>query len=121
MGVDQSAKALLSGFRRVYKSGAHYPILETAPNGRLEGLVVTSLRARDVVRLDAFEGANYNRGILQVVLCSNQEEKPAWVYLPKPNVRGTGKEWNLREWTRQHKRKYVNYISRVGTYPKSFS
>lgn len=116
-----SKRAVLSGYRRVYKSGATYPILITAPKQAIEGVLVSALGARDVARLDAFEGLNYRRKMLQVVLCSSQDERPAWVYLPKANVRGNNKEWHLHEWTRQHKRKYVNHINRVGSYPKFVS
>lgn len=116
-----TARAVLSGYRRVYKSGANYPILEPAPEQRIEGVVVSALKASDVARLDAFEGLNYRRAIRPVIVSSSQERRDAWVYLSNPNVRGTNREWNLRKWTRQYKRTYINHINRVGSYPKSLS
>src|SRR5512144_927428 len=52
-------KAVLHGYRRVYRRGASYPVIVADAASEVEGIVVSGLTTRDVALLRAYEGPEY--------------------------------------------------------------
>lgn len=67
-GCYQSRPARLHDFARFLVHGASYPGITAQAGARLDGLVYLDLAADDVARLDAFEGGEYARAQVSVLL-----------------------------------------------------
>lgn len=98
--------ATIAGYRRVYRAGAWYPILQPAPESRVDGVVVSGLGAADASRLAAFEGEEYELAEVPVALIGGGTT-PAKVFLPAPGVPGSSHEWTFEDWRRKHRREYL--------------
>lgn len=81
--------------------GRIYPALVRAPGGAAEGLVLLGLSRFERQVLDYFEGAEYARGIVPVVV--DMEVHEADAYLPSMPVAADSEVWSLALWRRDHK------------------
>ena len=72
--------AVASGFRAVHYPGRIYPALVRAPGGSAPGLLLTGLTPFERDLLDAFEGEEYLRGTVPVMVGEELHEADA--YLP---------------------------------------
>ena len=72
--------AAAPGFVAVHYPGRIYPALVRRPGGAAAGLVLTDLSAFEVDLLDAFEGTEYRRAIIPVMI--DEELHEAFAYLP---------------------------------------
>src|SRR5512147_2158995 len=52
-------RALLKGYRRVYRRGASYPLLVADTTAQVEGTLVSALLNRDIMLLRMYEGQEY--------------------------------------------------------------
>ncbi len=93
--------AVAPGFRAVHYPQRVYPALVRAPGGRATGLLVLNLTPFERDVLDAFEGAEYRRGIVPVIFDDELHEADA--YLPVVAVAADGPAWSLAEWQANHK------------------
>ena len=105
--------ASLADVRRVYRAGAHYPILIPAAGERVEGLLVDGLGAADGRRLDVFEGRDY---VAQTASVQPQRGGPvlAWLFMPRPHVPASALTWTPEHWRRHHRRVYFERLLRTG-------
>ncbi len=69
-GSYRSEAATLDGYRRFAVPGVTYPGIVAMPGERVEGRLYLDVSPDDMARLDAFEGAEYGRYALPVVLAS---------------------------------------------------
>lgn len=106
VSLSRRRGAVLSGYRRVYRADAWYPILLEDPDSQVEGAVVCGLTPADAARLAAFEGNEYGVVEAQVAL-KGSGTTVAKVFLPAPGVPGSSREWTFQEWRRKQRREYL--------------
>ena len=93
--------AVAPGFRTVHYPGRVYPALVRAPGGAAEGVVLADLSPFECDLLDAFEGEEYRRQLVPVMI--GEELHEAFAYLPAVTVAADAPHWTLAEWQRTHK------------------
>jgi gamma-glutamylcyclotransferase (GGCT)/AIG2-like uncharacterized protein YtfP len=96
-----TAPAAAPGFGVVHYPARIYPALVRRPGGAAAGLVLTDLTAFELDLLDAFEGEEYRRQIIPVVIDGELHE--AFAYLPVATIPADAPEWTLRGWQDEHK------------------
>lgn len=89
------------GFRAVCYPDRIYPALLRAPGGTAEGLLLLGLTPFESDLLDAFEGEEYRRAPVAVML--EEELHEAGAYLPTIAIAATAPTWTLRHWQAEHK------------------
>jgi hypothetical protein len=89
------------GFRAVHYPGRIYPALIRVPGAAAEGLLLTDLSAFERDLLDAFEGDEYRRAPIAVMVAEDLFEADA--YLPAIAIRDPGADWSLARWQAEHK------------------
>lgn len=92
--------ATAPGFAAVHYPGRIYPALVRRPGAAAPGLALSDLTRFELDLLDAFEGAEYRREIVPVMI--DEELHEAFAYLPAIVVRDQP-DWTLDAWQRQHK------------------
>lgn len=83
------------GWAAVHYPGRHYPALIRRPGAAATGLALAGLTPFELDLLDAFEGAEYRRGIVPVMI--EEELHEAFAYLPAIPVRDQP-DWTLASW-----------------------
>ena len=97
--------ATAPGFRAVHYPGRIYPALIRTPGATAEGLLLTDLTPFECDLLDAFEGDEYARALIAVILDLELHEAEA--YLPAISVAQDAAAWTLAEWQARHKPKVL--------------
>lgn len=93
-------RAVLAGYRRVYRIGATYPVLIPAHAGQVEGLLVRGLSVHDAARLAAYEGSEY--GLFKTaVRIDDGSVVSARTFLPRRTGLGSSEEWYFEDWQRR--------------------
>lgn len=92
--------ATAPGFRTVFFPSRTYPVLVRQPGGRAQGLLLTDITPFERDLLDAFEGDDYRR--MPVPVMVEEELFEAEAYLPTAPV-GEFKDWSLSRWQAEHK------------------
>jgi gamma-glutamylcyclotransferase (GGCT)/AIG2-like uncharacterized protein YtfP len=92
--------ATAPGFAAVHYPGRTYPALVRRPGAAAPGLVLTDLSAFEMDLLDAFEGTEYRRAIIPVMI--GEELHEAFTFLPAVAVTGQH-GWTLEAWQAEHK------------------
>ena len=95
------APAVAPGFRAVHYPDRSYPALVRAPGASAHGLVIVGFSAQDMAVLDAFEGEEYRRGRVPVMIDLELHEAEA--YLPTATVSPDETPWFLGDWQAKHK------------------
>ena len=104
--------ATLTGFSRRKARGVTYPVAIRDPKGRVEGAVVGGFSAREVERLQAYEGVRYHTVPLKVWV--HGRITTVSVFEPKEKAfQPVDGEWSLVEWQRRDKRRFVDRIRRA--------
>ena len=93
--------AAAPGFAAVHYPRRVYPALVRTPGAAAEGLVLTGLSPFELDLLDAFEGDEYRRAIVPVMIAEELHEATA--YLPAIPVPATALPWTLAAWQAAHK------------------
>ena len=93
--------AAAPGFRAVHYPGRIYPALVRAPGARAEGLVLTDLTPFERDLLDAYEGDEYQRTLIPVMI--GEELHETFAYLPVAAVPAEARPWTLAVWQATHK------------------
>lgn len=103
----QRRKAVLHGYRRVYRLGACYPVLVAHPTGQVDGIVVSVLTTRDVALLSAYEGPDYELRELAVRLAGG---RLVWanVFVPTSACEASSEIWKPEEWRRRFRQAFQN-------------
>jgi hypothetical protein len=89
------------GFHAVHYPQRAYPALVRVPGAAAEGLVITDLTPFERDLLDAFEGAEYLRQPIPVMIEEDLFEADA--YLPAISVPASNTAWSLIRWQTNHK------------------
>lgn len=100
LAAGEMLAAVAPGFRATHYPNRIYPALIRAPGGVAEGLVLVGLSAFEWDLLDQFEGSEYRRAIVPVMI--GEELHEAHAYLPSIPVSG-GDPWSLQRWQALHK------------------
>ncbi|WP_052153064.1 gamma-glutamylcyclotransferase family protein [Devosia sp. LC5] len=95
----QSASA--PDFKAVAYPGRVYPALVPCPGAAAPGLLIGGLDRLDLAVLDAFEGDEYRRGSIPVLL--DEQIIHAQAYLPAISIEPSAPAWSLRHWLANHK------------------
>jgi len=98
--AGEALPAVAPGYRAAHYPNRIYPALIRAPGGAAEGLVLIRLSPFELDLLDAFEGDEYCRDIVPVMI--EEELHEAHAYLPAIPVSG-GDPWMLERWQAVHK------------------
>jgi gamma-glutamylcyclotransferase (GGCT)/AIG2-like uncharacterized protein YtfP len=91
-GHYRSTPAMLRHHQRHALTGLSYPGVVAAPGEQVAGRLYLDVSADDIARLDAFEGREYRRDLLQVVLAGGALAS-AWTYIWLDPQRVSGKPW----------------------------
>lgn len=92
--------------RVVYYPGRSYPALVRGePGAMAEGLLLTGLDESDFTVLDAFEGDEYVRGPIEIIV--NGASGTADVYWAAVAIAADAAEWSLADWTARHKAAFL--------------
>jgi hypothetical protein len=78
-----------------------YPALVRAPGGRAAGLLLLGLSPFERDVLDVFEGAEYRREIVPVIV--EEELHEADAYIPVIAVAPDAPVWSLSQWQQNYK------------------
>ncbi len=97
----QLLPAVAPGFQAVNYPGRVYPALIRAPGAAAEGLLLLDLTAFERDLLDAFEGEEYRRASIPVIV--DVELHVADAYLPTVAVKPDAAQWTLDSWQAAHK------------------
>jgi hypothetical protein len=95
------APAVAPGYRISFYPARIYPALLRAPGGAAEGQLLLGLTSFDLAVLDAYEGAEYQRGIVPAIV--DEELHEADAYLPAAPVAPDAEPWSLAAWQANHK------------------
>jgi gamma-glutamylcyclotransferase (GGCT)/AIG2-like uncharacterized protein YtfP len=98
--------ATAPGFRAVHYPNRIYPALVRAPGAAAEGLVLTDLSPFETDLLDAFEGPEYHRAIVPVMI--REELHEAFAYLPAIEIPADSPGWTLSAWQIAHKSRVLS-------------
>jgi len=101
VAMDALQRATAPGHRAVSFPGRVYPALVPLAGDVAPGLIVEGLSALDLAVLDAFEGEEFRRQGLTVVL--DGRHCPAEAYIPVMSIAPTAPVWSLAHWTAMHK------------------
>jgi len=93
--------AAAPGRAAVHYPGRIYPALIQAPGAAAPGLVLADLTPFERDLLDAFEGPEYRRSLIPVMIDAELHE--AFAYLPAIAVPADAAPWSLEAWQSQHK------------------
>jgi gamma-glutamylcyclotransferase (GGCT)/AIG2-like uncharacterized protein YtfP len=94
-------RAFAPGHRVVYYPGRLYPALHRAAGARAIGKILCGLNERDLAVLDAFEGTEYRRAPVRVMLAGRTVRAEA--YLPNIPLGYGTRPWRLATWQARHK------------------
>lgn len=92
--------ARVSGWHTVYYPQRLYPALVCGTQGA-EGCLISGLAQTDFARLDAFEGNEYRRGMIEVT--SEDGTLMAQTYFPTGEIGTEAPIWSFQDWTRLHR------------------
>ncbi len=93
--------AAAPGLVALHYPGRIYPALVRRPGAAAPGLILTDLTPFERDLLDAFEGEEYRRGVIPVMI--DEELHEADAYLPVAPVPGDAAPWTLSGWQAAHK------------------
>mgnify|MGYP003656171493 CR=1 FL=1 len=88
------------GYRTVYYPQRLYPALIGGGEWTRGGLI-SGLGQTDIARLDAFEGAEYRRGEIEVT--TEDGTVMAQTYFPAGQIGSDSPRWSFETWTRLHR------------------
>jgi len=99
--ANAALAAVAPGFRAVLYPNRIYPALRRAPGEAAPGLLLMDLSPFERDLLDVYEGAEYQRQLLPVII--GEELHEAEAYLPTIGVPADAPGWSLEHWQATHK------------------
>jgi len=98
-----SINALLRGYARYGLEGATYPGLIPQENATTDGVLYLDVDPSSLARLDAFEGAFYDRVRVSVETAEGERmEAEVYVVAPHHRHRLSARAWHLDDFRRDH-------------------
>jgi len=97
--------ATAPGHRAVFFPGRTYPALIADSAASAPGTLLTSLAPGDLALLDLFEGDEYVRGCIEIIVSG--QRAAADVYWPQKPVPPDAPAWHLADWTARHKAAFL--------------
>lgn len=94
-------RAIAPGYRATAYPRRVYPGLVVSPGDAAPGHVIHDLLPLDLAALDAFEGDEYVRGTIEVLIDGQRAQ--AQTYLPTITMSALAPVWSLSDWTSRHK------------------
>jgi hypothetical protein len=101
LSADAVLPAVAPGFRAVTYPNRTYPALLRAPGASAPGLILMDLTPFERDLLDAYEGEQYRRALIPVMI--DEELHEASAYFPTIAIPATAPGWTLEAWQREHK------------------
>jgi len=103
--------ATLAGFRCEGVRGELYPAVRPEASGQVAGRVYHGLSRPALAALDRFEGDEYRRRVVTVVLEDGRRQQ-AWCYVIAPHWRRRldGRLWDPVQFERLHRRAYLRRL-----------
>lgn len=100
--------AILSGYKRLSVKGETYPGLIKSFNNSVTGVIYHNVTARDIKRLDRFEGEYYDK-ISVTVVCETGYVHNAKVYLFNNRNRNllSSNSWDPVRFQSRHLRRFI--------------
>ena len=105
LAPDQFEAATAPGCRVVVFPGRSYPGLSPSADASAEGVVISGLTPGDLLLLDAFEGNEYRRRAIELIV--NGRPATADVYWPVLPIPATAANWRLDDWVAGHKAAFL--------------
>lgn len=105
--VDPAAvtPATAPGYRAVFFPRRTYPALIRDPTATAAGTLLTSLAPADLALLDLFEGEEYARTSIEIIVSG--QPATADVYWPTQPISPDAPAWHLADWTSRHKAAFL--------------
>ncbi len=94
---ENLTRGTMIGFVRLHRAGAAYPILVPRTGSSVDGIITGVLGPAQIERLDAYEGAEYERRLMTVRTVDG-DQVACFVYVPVPGVDSDGRPWTLEGW-----------------------
>lgn len=99
------AAAIAPGYRAVFFPGRTYPALLRDPSATAPGTLLTNLAAADLALLDLFEGDEYSRRAIEIIVSG--QKATVDVYWPAQPISSDAPAWHLADWTARHKAAFL--------------
>ena len=107
-GVYPCLNAVAQGYQRHAVPGETYPAMIENADAQVQGLVWLNLRPDDVKRLDAFEGPEYERREIEVLLNTSGDTMKAEAYIwLNPSVL-TAELWSISRFEAEGMQAFLN-------------
>jgi gamma-glutamylcyclotransferase (GGCT)/AIG2-like uncharacterized protein YtfP len=103
--------ATLEGYARYRVQGRVYPAIVEHVGGRVEGLVYDGLSSPELEHLDLYEGALYERRVVDVSKKGVFIQANAYVLRASQHHLLSPDSWELETFTRDHLEDYLSQIS----------
>jgi len=91
--------------RTVHYPGRSYPALLRMVGEVAPGTLLTALTDADLAALDGFEGTEYSRGPIEIIV--NGVPVAADVYWPVAAITPDAERWSLAAWVARHKAAFM--------------
>jgi hypothetical protein len=104
---DDKRPGTLRGYRRVKAEGVTYPIVVPYEGYEVSGQFVSGITPEEAKLLIAYEGANYDLVLRNVIAAGR--ERPALVFVPVAHggLAALDQDWSYEEWLREHRDGFV--------------
>lgn len=112
-GEHRGEPAVLQGWRRCALRDASYPGAVVDPAARIEGWLWHGVDAEDLLRLDAFEGAEYRRQAVDVIVDGSRVVR-AEIYAFRDAQRLAPHDWDRAAFERGHLDTFADVHSAAG-------
>ena len=97
--------ALAPGHRVVFFPARSYPALVPDRASSAPGTLLVGLAAADLELLDRFEGEEYGRRAIEIIVSGTPAR--ADVYWPRVKIPADAPDWRLADWTDRHKAAFL--------------
>lgn len=104
VAASDLTKAYAPDFASFKVADVAYPCLLPTKGQIAEGLLLTGLSDDDIARLDTFEGVNYKRVPLSIMVGDKVQE--SYYYQPNDSLQTEG-EWDLAQWQKHGKAAFL--------------
>lgn len=106
-GLPAAEPATLAGYSRHPVAGEAYPGIRDAGGARVSGLLYRDVDAVQLARLDAFEGAQYRRETVSVLLeDGRQTDAETYVFADHCLHLLESGEWDFEAFLREHRSRF---------------
>lgn len=116
-GVYACENAIATGFQRYAVPNETYPGMVREAAAQVQGLVWLNVQPQDLARLDAFEGAEYQRDIIEVRLNKDGSAIEAGAYLWLDSSALSDALWSVTTFERDGMHAFLN--KHVGAWTNS--